>query len=532
MLYFNITNYADFCEKFGKRETTDGQTVRVEKIALQILKDMFRNKTNDPDRWDDFFGSKTIAQPMKQSDFSGMFCLPTFGMEWKNVIMDGAAALPSDTYEVLNGGICFDGDTGAIRYRKEGRIYKMKASKLFAKIFSENKLDKFYGERMKVYLAERFSERWQSYASTKCGSEYELHVDDDFKAIYSVDNMVSCMAGRGNWRFYRDAVNAKAAYLTNMDGDIVARCVVFMEAHQKGTGKVMRYAERQYAINQDDRLKAILIGKLYDGGYIDCHKRVGAGCYSTQDIQGPDYKNIDTPYFSIVCDLHDGDTLSFQDTFTGYDEDGETAYNYGSHTYDLATTDGTFDSDEGKVYSRYHGEYIDEDDAVWVDTREDYFYSDETHYCENIREDAFEDDCVMLGNGDYAYFGYEGRGYDDVRYCDECKEYYLEEDAVYSELTEKYYCCEECKDGAEERYKKNHWHLCDYDGEYYENEDDLLCVMKWYGGLCQRYEEYTITKEDFNRLAEYGEATEYNGEYFLDEVGSDGEPAHIACYVA
>ena len=56
--------------------------------------------------------------------------------------------------------------------------------------------------------------------------------------------------------------------------------------------------------------------------------------------------------------------------------------------------------------------------------------------------------------------------------------------------------------------------------------------MKWYGGLCQRYEEYTITKEDFNRLAEYGEATEYNGEYFLDEVGSDGEPAHIACYVA
>ena len=47
--------------------------------------------------------------------------------------------------------------------------------------------------------------------------------------------------------FYADAVDATAAWLTDSDGYMVARCVIFNDVMDCDTGDTFRLAERQYA---------------------------------------------------------------------------------------------------------------------------------------------------------------------------------------------------------------------------------------------------------------------------------------------
>jgi len=435
MLYFDIQNYADFKEKFGMRKTNDGSKVRTEKVALAIIKDMFRNKKNDAKRWDAFFGVKDVEQPMRMSDFAGKYSVKDFGRTYTNYIGDLDVYLSSDEYEIINGGLCYDGDARAVRYKCERGVFKMKASKFFAKIFTENGLEAFYGERMKVYLSEKFAERWTAYAADKCGSDYTLHVGNnraDFEKIYdgTDGDFGSCMSHEDQWSFYCDSVKAHAAWLENKDGDVMARCVIFDECKQKDTGKVFRIAERQYAKDQDDKLKSILIGKLYAGGYIDLHKRIGAGCNRGywQDIQDSSYTNIDNPCFSIWCGLEPGDTLSYQDSFKEYNLEEHRAYNYGSEAYQLDDTSSRFEA-EG-CYDDYLEEYVSErcdTYAYWYDGRD---REHSGNICESTRDDSFtyvhrgercgdyvDNDHVVLVDDEYWYIGDEDlREYNDGYY--------------------------------------------------------------------------------------------------------------------
>ena len=341
------------------------------------------------------------------------------------------------------------------------------------------------------------------------------------------------MTDKDYWTFYRDSVSAKAAYLENEDGKIVARCIIYTDVID-GNGKHLRLAERQYSTDGDNSLKRMLVMRLIDEGKIDGYKRVGADCHSPKsfvDIHGNPFEN---DYFKIRCNLEDYDTVSYQDSFKDY-EDGW-AYN-SDDTDNLSVTDGhgNFGS---YVWSSYNQEDIPEEDAFYVDTRDDYFYDHQVvraHYngYDSGFDNFFEGDCIEI-DGEYYYAGEDKEDYSNygIRYCENCDEYYFDKDAVYSDLTEEYYCCDSCKEDAEKSYKRhNGWTYSAWDDDYFEDADDVVVMIQWehaynWNPTNGHYKKVTISKDSLQDLIDGEEVVWMNGMYYYDDLGFDGEPAH------
>lgn len=80
------------------------------------------------------------------------------------------------------------------------------------------------------------------------------------------------MTDKDYYYFYMDSVNASAAYLTDEDDMVIARCIIYNEVKDQD-GNKWRLAERQYASDENDILKRALIDALIKGGYIDGYKK-------------------------------------------------------------------------------------------------------------------------------------------------------------------------------------------------------------------------------------------------------------------
>ena len=448
-------------------------------------------------------------------------------------------------------GLCEDGTINAIRYKnvEKNRVFRMRAGKMFEHLWGYNPVTKMLPEQIMRWAAEEFVADWIDYARENIGSsDYELHVDDNFSDIYDSsccagydedsDAFRSCMVDDGQWTFYRDAVDAKAAYLTDKNDMIVARCIIYTNVHEEGSDKIWRLAERQYSKSCEYGLQRQLVSALIRDGHIDGYKAIGSSCSDSERFVTNDGTSLSDKTFYIPCHLEDGDTLSYQDSFKWYDHEEGYAYNTEmDDTTDLATTSGSVTINEHRVWSDYHDEYISEEDAVYVDTREDYFFSDEC-VTARVYDDyrgvydvgtCFEDDCIEI---DSTYY-YAGRGAGDpesygIYCCPECGEYFVSEDSYYSELTEEDYCCEDCCEKAERKYHKDNGEVySEYDEEWYD-EDDVISVLEYTETLYSRYfKSTTISIDTFNSLVEDGEATEYCGKYYIDALNFDGEPAHL-----
>ena len=179
----------------------------------------------------------------------------------------------------------------------------------------------------------------------------KLYVNDNFADIYSSERLkgydsnsdafVSCMVDKGYHNFYKNAVKAKAAYLEDESGKIIARCVIFTEVYDDDGG-VWRYAERQYSVGSNDVYKQALVDALIQAGEIDCFKKIGASCQDCHAIVDIHGNSLASKKFSIDCDLDWDDSLSYQDTFKSYSMYHRTAYNdEDASDYDLAITAGT-----------------------------------------------------------------------------------------------------------------------------------------------------------------------------------------------
>ena len=99
--------------------------------------------------------------------------------------------------------------------------------------------------------------------------------------------------------------------------------------------------------------------------------------------------------------------------------------------------------------------------------------------------------------------------------------YGADDDVYYSELTGKSYCDPDCRDEAEEDYKKEHWFYSDYDDEWYEDKDDLVTYQK-YNCITGEYMEKTISKDSYFDLIDNNELHPWAGLYFdiiNEEVG-------------
>lgn len=428
--------------------------------------------------------------------------------------------------DVMNG-ICADGDTRAIRYvntERDNRVFKKKAGKFITSCIEEHACTAMLPEQVKRWIGEEFAREWQSYAESKCSTaKFTLCVDSDFKSIYDgsvcLGNFHSCMEDKDYWTFYRDAVNASAACLTDEDGYIVARCVIYNEVRDFD-GNVYRLAERQYSTDCDDVLKQVLVDRLIAGGYIDGYKRIGAGCNDADAFVANDGTQLSDRILYIDCRLSRNDTLSYQDSFKYYDESEGRAYNDEDgcdHVdMDLSDTDGRYHLSDDN-WSDYEEKWLAYDESIRDDLNEDYMYvsdavdyiyggcrkqtnsnriCNDDYYCWSDYEDAYiyydecvetdsgyrlKEDCVQDIDGDWQLEGdcvwsdYED-GYilDDNQYrvWSECKDSYLDkfnatfcaydndwcpdDDAYYSELTDSYYVSEESMSDGEKAWREQH----------------------------------------------------------------------------
>lgn len=544
MLYIkSFKNYDEFKQIFGVVEHGNGVKSRKNKILLACLKDrkLLKWWLGFREEYAKYMGSETSVNRVDYLSAANMDALKRFA---KFMLDEGVYHTfeqnhdprgycvsfqdempyvfysPTLRLDCLKG-LCSDGDSRAIRYvntERDDKVFKMKAGKFISKCIEDNRLTaEIMPEQMKRWIGEEFAREWQSYAEQRISKgKYTLHVDDNFSDIYDsyrcTGNFGSCMTDKDYWTFYRDAIDCKAAYLTDEDDDIVARCIVYQEVYDED-GNSYRLAERQYSTDQDDVLKQILVDMLIKAGEIDGYKRVGADCHDNQNFVTNDGESMRDKILHITCHLEYGDTLSYQDSFVYYDYDKNIAYNSDEECYDyeLNTTDGSLVDD--REWSEYNEEYIDRDSAVFDEYYEDWVYasqiasaifreermnicdkraSESDSFCWSSREDAYiyYDECVYIEDEDDYYLTDdcvqddkgEWRPYDDCVYSAHLDEYIYEEDAVFCDCINDYINRIDAEfSKKEDSYIPSDKALrSDITDDYYSSEENLLEDEKEY----------------------------------------------------
>ena len=476
--YFN--DYEGFNRVFGRRKVGEknGSPVYQRNNNIFFLAYKHALKNGKADEFANIFWSASMTSLYSDSfrflhQVSGYYLYPN------------DKCLTSNEYRLDSmSGLCSDGDFNAIRYIKNGKVYKMKAGKFLRAIAIENGFLNQFCEAHLNYVCETFATEWKSYAQSQL-QDIRLVVDDDFEYIYNSANHFdcksfdSCMVDDGYHSFYRDAVTAKAAKLIHPDGGMLARCILYTEVYNLN-GDKFRLAERQYSAGSSDVYKQMLVDMLIRDGHIDGYKKIGAGCHdSTAFVKNDGALLTDELY--IHCNLEHGDTLSYQDSFKYYDYYNNKAYNHEGcyHTYELTETGGTFEDDEENGnYDEYNNEYTDDDIITIL-----VYFRSRNSYSERTCSERY-------AQNNLSYSEYHG--------------YYLT-DGYYSELMEDYLRLDECDD-IENEWKRSNWEYDEYNDEYCE--ETILCKIWEDEEYNDKYVEYNYAIINF---------TEYNGDYY-DEI--------------
>lgn len=443
MLYYNFENYEGFLSMFGIQNHGNGNKSRKNKILLSYLK------------------SRTILHEAVQSgDFSllNISDMADLKNKMKSLIIESGTRNESLYYEVNlineiyrsaqystdgNNGLCEDGDSRAVRYinhNNGNHAFKMKAGKFYRALILETDFGKKLPEQVVTYLCEEFTSDWQSYAFSSL-PQNQLFVNDDFQYIYDSRNYLgdfrSCMVNKDLHTFYNDAVKAKAAFLENSDGKIIARCVIFTDVTDQD-GKKWRLAERQYASDGSTIYCRALVDALIREGHIDGYKVPGAGCGESRNFVDIHGVSLSHKQFIIDCDLDWDDNVSYQDSFKWYNMEKRIATNYGYGDHDLSITEGSL-NDVDSPWDDYHEEYCDDTTTVYAHGRE---YQCATNWLDDFR---------------WVELREEYHHIDDVEQCPHCEGWVLRSEAYTSDLMDngEYYCCETCLMDAEEEYKES-----------------------------------------------------------------------------
>jgi hypothetical protein len=457
MLKYFFNNYEGFKESFPLR-TPGVKSSRQNKVLLAFLKakklqDYLKEHNRGLYKW--YFEVSCMSDLIEFLDHitQPAYCpypnyMELHGKKWFNPLYA--------TDENL--GITYDGDSESIRYinLETNKPFKMRASKMYTRLIEASTVAQYLPDAVKNWYSDYLKSGWVAYALGK--STFELYVDNNFSDIYDADccegNFGSCMTDHDQWHFYRDAVDASAAYLKNGEDMIIARAIIFNKAIQKGTGQSFRLCERQYSSDGKEHLKLLLVNKLIEGGHIDAYKAVGADCHSPRNyISVATGERMEKPYFSIKCKLQDGDTISYQDSFKWFSYGEQRAYNWDEDCArtDLATTSSSV-SIEGDCWDSWYEQYCDETTTAYRDGRSYEVNSDRI-------------------NDDFIWIEYWHR--DNVSRCEECEEYYVDylgsSDEVFSDVLGESFCSDNCCYKAELRYfRSNPEELVEYT-EWVEN---------------------------------------------------------------
>ena len=329
MLYFQFKNYDEFKSIFGITQHGNGVKSRRNNLLLGFIKD-----------------KKLLREAIETNDFSLLHISSV--AELKETLMNkiqesGSQITDTTTYDLyLLGrhfysplystdelkGICEDGTPNMVRYvnHEKDHVFMMKAGRMMKHIIESCDFGKTLSKTIKNWLCEEFTTDWEANVIGNLPKN-KLYVNDNFAAIYDREKMLrdgeydtdpfhSCMTNKGFHVFYKNSVKAKAAYLQNEDGKIIARCIIFTEVFDEDD-KVWRYAERAYSYHVNLVYQRALIDALIKGGYIDCFKKIGAGCSEANSILDIYGNSLSNKQFRINCELDWGEPLSYQDSLRG-----------------------------------------------------------------------------------------------------------------------------------------------------------------------------------------------------------------------
>ena len=470
MLYYNFKDYEGFKELFGIVRHDNGTKSRRNKILLSFIKQRKLIAAKMKDRRNDLLNT-TSLDGVKQLIWDNLRLLNS----GEELYLMGHVMYSNEFHTDKLSGLCFDGDYRSIRYVRNDndRVFKMRAGKLMRKVLLQEEWSKILPEQVVIWFCEEFAREWESYAMSN-SPQYELHVDDDFERIYKSrylkGDFGSCMVDDGFEEFYNENVDASAAYLTDDDDMVVARCVIFNKVHDEDNNKTYRLAERQYSSGGSEMLKQVLVNKLIEAGEIDGYKRVGADCHSPEAFLLNNGDSLGGHCLYIQCRNIDYETcIPYMDSFKWYREDDECAYNYDDCGYDheFESTDG---HPMGGEWDEYHKRYCRETVRV-------YYHGDIINCDEDDLEDFFQI------NGDWYHE-------DDVEECPHCGDRYAEDMGHYSEITGDTYCCYSCQCEAESDYISENWYYSELIDEYYETEQELKDAEEEYK------QENGITEEE------------------------------------
>lgn len=342
-----------------------------------------------------------------------------------------------------------------IAYTKDGHEECRKsASKLYIEAYKNQSrfMNRTIPDKVLNRAAELFAIQWEAYAKS---CDYVLNIDTDFESIYEVKGFGSCMTGEGNYTMYEGLHTmgeARACYLTNIEGEIVARAILWTNAKDEN-GKSYRLLDRCYSLNADVSLQQVLIDTCIAEGAIDLYKPAGCSCHDNRNIKtvaGTDFNGCLHTYLNIS----ENDRVSYMDTFVWYNQDEKAAYNYDCDTYThkLDVTAGRLETPG--IYSEYYDGYIDEEDAVWCsdvdsyvrcDDDDFYYYNGATYsratsyYCEDTGNYYPTTEGLYYCDENDSWYEYDN----DLEWLDYKEAMWLTEDCVLSKIRGCYIAMED-----------------------------------------------------------------------------------------
>lgn len=509
MLYYPLNDYEDFKCRFGLERRDNDMTVRKNKILLSHLK-------NPPLlRYCMQLGDYSLLHIHDMADLQKKITEAVRQSGKEDEMLPHKVELIGEVYKSAKyrtdeaKGLCEDLDKNSIRYInvERNRAFKMKAGKFMRELILETRIGKLLSPSVLNWISgDIFTQQWYTYTYGHTSDMAELHVDNNFKRIYRScecrGNFNSCMTDRNRDCFYQNAVKAKAAYITDGCGYIQARAILFTDVTDQN-GKKWRLLERQYSSDGNDILKRLLVDKLIQGGHIDGYKIVGASCHEANAFVGIDGSSLSDRKFEIDCELGEEDTLSYQDSFKWYCYGSNKAYNYphNDYSYELDTTDLNLYGDEDDD-GENEGEWDEYHQYHCTETTLCYWHGREI----NVDSENMGDFIYIESKDEYHHKS-------DCKCCDECRNHIPDKDAEHSDITGEYYCCVPCMDKAEKAFKRDKWHYSEYDGEWYEDLNDITRIHIW-NGQRNCYVEQSVYKGTLERLITEGKAREFDGEAF------------------
>ena len=341
---------------------------------------------------------------------------------------------------------------------------------------------------------ENFVNAYKStYDKVNKGSEkFELVKGEDIRYWYLEDRYEEVKGQLGNscMRYkrcqpYLDIYveNPESCSLLILKGEtpdkIVGRALIWTIHDGPGVAG-RKFMDRIYTINDSDRLLFDAYAKEHDILKSQSH---------TYKIKVKEGKYDQYPYM---------------DTFTCYDyEKGILTSGLDGNRdviLELQNTDGTASDSEGRVWSEYHGEYIDEDDArycedvegpvhyestVWLEYLDIYVtdnadtvyseYFEENYYSEDAVRSECMDDWLKKGDSDVIEIITNAEGHTD--YCTrDYTQHYIEVDGKY--------------------YSRKNYILDPYTDEYHFS-DEKIDGVKYIKYLENKLEEELEVKEKY-----------------------------------